>query len=386
MRDYYEVLGIQRNADADAVKKAYRKLALKYHPDRNDGSKDAEEKFKEATEAYEVLRDPEKRAAYDRFGHAGVKTGAGAAGGQGFAGFDFADALNIFMRDFGGGGFGFEDLFSGRQGARRRRRKGADVRVRLPLTLAEVASGLRRTIKLELDSACDACEGTGAAEGSSVEACSTCGGAGEVRRMQRSMLGQMVTVTTCPDCGGEGTQVRQPCGECGGTGVRRAEREVEVEVPAGVSSGDYLTMRGQGNAGGRGAERGDLIIVLDVEEDPRFIREGADLIHDLGVTFSQAALGAEIEVPTVEGSTRIQVPPGTQSGRMLRIRGRGLPRLRGGGRGDQIVRVHVWTPTELSKEQEEALRVLAEVENPPPNGAPSHEGGFWSRVKEVFSG
>lgn len=381
MRDYYEILGVQRNADADAIKKAYRKQALKYHPDRNSGSKDAEEKFREATEAYEVLRDPDKRAAYDRFGHAGVQ---GGRAGQGFSGFDFGDALNIFMRDFGS--FGFEDLFANRQGGRRRRRKGPDVRVRLPLTLAEVASGVKRTLKLDLTAACEACDGSGAAGGTALDTCTTCGGAGEVRRLQQSVLGQMVSVSTCPACGGEGTQVRERCEECAGGGAKRVEREVEVEVPAGVSSGDYITLRGQGNAGGRGAEPGDLLVVLDVKDDDRFIREGADLIHDLGVTFAQAALGAEIEVPTVDGKATIEIPEGTQSGRMLRMRGRGLPRLRGGGRGDQIVRVHVWTPTQLSDEQEKALRELARVESPPPNGAPSREGGFWSRVKEVFSG
>ncbi len=384
MRDYYEVLGVEKSADADAIKKAYRKLALQYHPDRNGGSKEAEEKFKEATEAYEVLRDPEKRAAYDRFGHAGVK-GASAGGGPGFQGFDFADALNIFMRDFGG--FGLDDLFGGgaRQG-RGGRRRGTNAQIRLPLTLEDVAEGAKKTLRVKILDACSACSGTGAEGGAAPQTCTTCGGAGEVRRVQRSILGQLVSVAPCPTCGGEGLQIEHPCSHCSGEGVERVDREIQVEVPAGVSSGDYITLRGQGNAGPRGAPRGDIIVVLEVEDDPRFTREGADLIHDLVVTFTQAALGAEVEVPMVGGTARVKVPAGTQPGRMLRMRGKGLPQLRGGGRGDLIVRVHVWVPTELTPEQESALRQYAEVEaSPPLAGDRDPERGFWSRIKEAFS-
>lgn len=383
MRDYYEILGVAKNADGDTIKKAYRKLALQYHPDRNDGDKESEELFKEATEAYEILRDADKRAAYDRFGHAGVRGGARGGPGGGFQGFDFSDALNVFMRDFGG--FNFEDLFAGQRGGRGRR-KGADVRVRMPLTLDEVAKGVKRTLKIDLASDCDTCGGTGAAEGSEPVTCTTCNGAGQVRRLQQSLLGQMVTVGTCPECGGSGTTIEKPCPDCRGTGVRRAPREVEVEVPPGVSSGDYLTVRGKGNSGGRGAEPGDLIVVLDVEEDPRFVRDGADLVHELRVTFSQAALGTEIDVPTVDGTATIEIPAGTQPGRLLRMRGRGLPHLRGGGRGDQIVRITVWVPTSLSEEQERVVRQLAEVEEPAPEAGRKGEGGFWSKVKEAFTG
>ena len=388
MRDYYEILGIARDADGDAIKKAYRKLALQYHPDRNNGDKDAEDRFKEATEAYEVLRDAQKRAAYDRYGHAGVRSGAGGAGAGGFTGFDFSDALNVFMRDFGG--FGFEDLFgagAGRRGGGRGARKAADVRVRLVVKLAEVATGTRKTIRIALDTACGTCAGSGAAPGTQPVTCATCGGAGQVRRVQNSVFGQMVSVTTCPTCRGEGKSIATPCPECAGGGVKRTEREIEVEVPAGVSTGDYITMRGQGNAGGDGAAAGDLIVVMDVEEDPSFVRDGSDLIHDLAVTFSQAALGADIEVPTVDGTATVTVPAGSQSGRTIRLRGRGLPHLRGGGRGDQVVRVTVWTPTHLSDEQERLLRELASVETPPPSGVEAHrEGGFWSKVKEAFTG
>ena len=386
MRDYYEILGVARDADADAVKKAYRRLAIQYHPDKNGGSKDAEEKFKEATEAYEVLRDPQKRAAYDRYGHAGVRGGAGGAGG--FTGFDFSDALNVFMRDFGGG-FGFEDLFGAAAGGRRGRgqRKGTDVRVRLAITLAEVAAGTKKTIRIALDGECDACSGSGAAPGTQPVNCTTCGGSGQVRRVQNSVFGQMVSVTTCPTCRGAGKTIATPCPKCAGSGVQRSDREIDVEVPAGVSSGDYITMRGQGNAAPGGGARGDLVVVMDVKEDDRFVRDGADLVHDLAITFSQAALGAEIEVPTVDGVAKVTIPAGTQSGRMLRLRGRGLPHLRGGGRGDQIVRILVWTPTKLDVEQERLLRELARVESPPPNADNVRkEGGFWSKVKEAFTG
>ncbi len=385
MRDYYEILGVGRDADGEVIKKAYRKLALQFHPDRNSDDPGAEEKFKEATEAYEILRDPEKRSAYDRFGHAGVK---GAAAGAGFGGFNFTDALEIFMRDFGGA-FGFEDLFGGasrRSGGRGVHRRGSDVRVRLPLTLAEVASGVRRKLKLQVLEPCTACGGTGGHEGERPARCATCGGAGEVRRVQRSFLGQMVSVSPCPACGGEGHVIDHPCEECQSRGVAPQEKTIEVEIPAGVSSGDYITLRGTGNAGPRGGPRGDVMVVVDVEEDARFARDGADLILDLPVTFTQAVLGAEVEVPTVTGSARVKIPAGTQSGRLLRMRGKGLPHLRGGGKGDMIVRVLVWTPTELTAEQEALLRQLAPIETAPPAPGEQHgEKGFWSKVKGAFS-
>jgi molecular chaperone DnaJ len=385
MRDYYDILGVQRNADADSIKKAYRKLALQYHPDRNSGSQDAEEKFKEATEAYEVLRDPDKRSSYDRFGHAGVRGGQGA-GGFGAGGFDFAEALSIFMRDFGG--FGVEDLFGGGQTRRRSSRpRGADLRVRLPVTLEEVVAGVKKTVKLRVQEPCGTCGGSGAAAGSAPVRCDVCHGAGEVRRVQRSILGQLVSVTPCPACGGEGQRIADPCRECSGRGVESAESKIEVEVPPGVSTGDYITLRGQGNAGPRGGERGDVQVVLEVEDDPRFARDGADLIQELPVTFSQAALGAEIEIPLVGATTNVRITGGTQSGHLLRLRGKGLPQLRGGGRGDMIVRIAVWTPTHLNAEQERIFRELADVETAAPSdGSPDHERGLWSKLKEAFGG
>jgi len=384
MRDYYEILGVARDADAEAIKKAYRKLALQYHPDRNGGDKEAEEKFKEATEAYEVLRDADKRAAYDRYGHAGVKGAAAGGFGGGRGGFGFEDALNIFMRDFGGFG-GIEDLFGG--GARRRGgvQRGKDLRVRLPITLVEVSTGVRKTLKLKVLDPCSACSGTGSAKAEQPVPCESCQGAGEVRRVQRSVFGQFVTATVCPTCQGEGRRIRNPCDVCHGDGRQRADRTIDVEIPAGVSSDNYLTVRGQGNAGPRGGPRGDVVVVIEVEEDPRFVRDGDDLVYDLPITFSQAALGVEVEVPMVAGSEKMKIPAGVQAGSVLTLRGKGLPRLGGGGRGDQHVRVHVWTPTQLTPEQEELFRRLAELEGPIPGGEGKSRQGFWDKVKGAFA-
>ncbi|MGH7449560.1 MAG: molecular chaperone DnaJ [Longimicrobiales bacterium] len=382
MRDYYEILDVPRGADAETIKRSYRRLALQHHPDRNKGAVESEVKFKELTEAYEVLKDPDRRAAYDRYGHAGVK---GGAAGAGYGGFSFHDALDIFMRDFGG--FGVDDMFGG---GRQRRgptvRKGPDMRITFPLTLDEVANGVKRTVRIDVNDACGKCGGSGAAEGTAPVTCSTCGGAGEVRRVQRSFLGQLVSVMPCPDCGGEGQRIEQPCAQCSGRGVERATRELEVNVPPGVSTGDYLTLRGQGNAGVRGGPRGDVLVVLEVEEDERFLRDGSDLIYELPITFSQAALGIELDVPTIGGSARLRVAPGTQSGRLLRMRGRGLPQLQSTNRGDLIIRVVVWTPTSLTPEQESVFRRLEEVESPAERVDDGRDRGFWSRVKEALTG
>lgn len=386
MRDYYEVLGVSRDADADEIKKAYRKLAFEYHPDRNGGSKEAEAKFREATEAYEVLRDPDKRSAYDRYGHAGVQ-GAGT-GGAGFGGFDFADALEIFMRDFGGFS-GFEDLFGqrgGRRGGRGGARRGQDMQVRTTLTLEEVATGARKSVRVAVLNPCKSCGGTGGEGGAAPVACPTCDGTGEVRRVQRSFLGQLVSVTPCPSCQGEGLHIEKECDSCSGVGLERMERTIEVEIPPGVSTGDYITLRGQGNAGARGGPRGDVVVVIEVEEDPRFVRDGANLVYELPISYTQAVLGAEVEIPTVGGAARVKIPAGTQSGRILRLRERGLPRLQQGGRGDLLVQVVVWIPPSPSSAERELLQELAKVETPPPRTLKEGEGrGFWSRVRGAFS-
>jgi molecular chaperone DnaJ len=385
MSDYYQLLGVSRDATSEEIKKAYRKLALQYHPDRNQGSKEAEGRFKEVTEAYEVLRDSEKRAMYDRYGKQGVR---GAGAGAGGPSFDFSDAIEVFMRDFGGFS-GLEDLF-GMGGARAQRtssRKGQTVRIRLPLTLAEVATGVTKKVRVSLLDLCDTCEGSGAAPGTSPSPCETCGGSGEERHVQRSVFGQFVSVQPCRTCRGEGRVISEPCTTCSGEGRLRSEREVDVEVPAGVTSENFLTLRGRGSVGPRGGPRGDLVVLLEVQEDPRFVREGSDLVHELPVTFSQAALGAELEVPTIEGSAHLKVPGGVQSGELLRLKGLGLPELNGSIRGDQLVRIVVWTPDRLTDDQEALFHRLAEVETRPPETVRrrAHKG-FWSRVKEAFTG
>jgi molecular chaperone DnaJ len=383
-RDFYDVLGVPRDADEQEIKRAYRKLAMECHPDRND-SPDAEERFRQVTEAYEILRDPEQRARYDRFGEAGLGRGGAGAGGFGGA-FDLGDAFELFMREFGGMGGAFGEMFGGgrRRGTPRGPRRGSDVRVRLPIELAEAARGVEKTLKLKILDPCEHCGGSGAAPGTSAETCSTCGGAGEVRHVQRSMLGQLVSVRPCPDCGGEGVRIPKPCGECRGAGRMRHERTIKVDVPAGVSSDDVLKLSGRGNAGPRGGGRGDVLVAVEVEAHPRFERRGDDLLLDLPVTFSQAALGAEVDVPTIDGPATLSIPAGIQSGQAIRMRGRGMPRLRASGRGDQIVLVRVWTPTDLSREQRQALEGLVETESQPP--APDRkEPGFWERVKQAFT-
>ncbi len=375
MADYYSVLGVSRDASDEEIKKAYRKLAMRYHPDRNGGSKEAEERFKEITEAYDVLRDPNKRAAYDRYGEPGLRGG----GGAGFHHVDLAEALGIFMRDFGGFG-GFEEMFGVR--SRSGPRTGADIKVTVPLTLAEVATGVERRITLKLLDPCDRCEGTGAEPGTRPRRCTVCGGSGEVRRAQRSFFGQFVSVAPCPNCAGQGTTVEVPCKRCRGEGRVRAERTVAVQIPAGVATGQYMTLRGQGSVGPHGGPRGDILVIFDVEEDPRFERDGADLYTEVLVTYPQLVLGADVEVPNVTGPILLRIPPGTQSGQVFELRGRGLPRVNAGGTGDLHVRVQLWTPQSLSAEQEALVRELARLEGAPP--AEARPKSFWSRMKEAL--
>ena len=377
MADFYELLGVRRDASAEDIKKAYRKLALQYHPDRNEGSKEAEERFKQVTRAYEVLRDPDQRALYDRYGEAGF-----ARGPAGAQAHDFSDALEVFMRDFGG----FGDLFGTRAGPRRRGpTRGQNLRVRLPLTLSDVVNGVRRTLKIQALDPCDRCGGSGAEPGTEPRSCPTCGGTGEERLVQRSVFGQMVSVHPCRTCRGEGLVIESLCRRCHGEGRVRAESEVEIEVPPGVSSENFITMRGRGNAGPRGGPRGDLIVTLDVADDPRFVRDGAQLLYELPVTVGQTVLGDEVEVPTVDGSARLRIPPGTQSGELLWVREQGLPELGGGRRGDQIVRVTVWIPEHLTTEQERLYRAIRSVEDEAPERIVDRKG-FWSRVKKAFGG
>ena len=384
MADYYDLLGVSKDAGTEDIKKAYRKLALKYHPDRNRGSKETEIRFKEVTEAYEVLRDSEKRSIYDQYGEQGLRRGMG--GSAGFSGFDFTDAIEVFMRDFGGFG-GLEDLFGGRQQrGDRAPRKGQTIKIKVRVTLPEVVSGVTKKVRVAALDSCDRCSGSGGADGSGPRPCSTCGGSGEERRMQRTAFGQFVSVVPCRTCQGEGRVIDRPCTKCHGDGRSRGEREIEVEIPPGVTSENFITLRGEGNAGPRDGPRGDVIVLLEVENDSRFQREGANIRVDLPVTFAQAALGAEVEVATVAGKVRLTVPAGIQSGEVLRLRGRGLPELHGRGTGDQFVRVFVWTPERLSAEQEEALQALRDVEDPAPDRPdPDSDRSIWSRVKEAFT-
>ena len=376
-QDFYEVLGVVKSATEADIKKAYRKLAMECHPDRNNGDKAAEERFKLVTEAYEVLRDPDKRAAYDRYGHEAPRGGAGF----GSMHFDLSEALMVFMRDFGiGSAGGFENLFGG-GGGRRDRRRGHDIKVGLKLTLAEVASGTTRTVRIKSLESCPECSGTGAKPGTQPVQCGTCGGSGEVRRHAQSLFGQFLTVSPCPTCAGEGTVVHDPCARCGGDGRVKGEKTIQIDVPAGVADHHYLTLRGQGVPGPRNGPRGDLIAVLDIKEDPRFERHGDDLVYDLGITFTQAALGSEVQVPTPFGQTTLRVEPGTQTGMAYRLRAKGLPRLGESGHGDLHVRIHVWTPTKLSAEQRKALEKLREIEDAPPE---KESGKFWDTIRRAL--
>lgn len=376
MADFYTLLGVPRDASAEDIKKAYRKLALQYHPDRNDGSKESEERFKEVTRAYEVLRDADQRAVYDRYGEAGLGRGGGGSGGPAY---DFDDALEVFMRDFGG----FGDIFGARNRRSQGPARGQSLRVRLPLTLKDVLLGAKRSLKVQLLDPCDRCSGSGAEPGTQVRSCATCAGTGEERLVQRSVFGQMVSVQPCRACRGQGQVIDSPCRRCHGEGRARAESEVEVEIPAGVTSDNFITMRGRGNAGPRGGPRGDLIVMLEVAEDPRFSRDGSQLLYELPITVGQAVLGDEVEVPTVDGTARIRIPAGTQGGELLRLREQGLPELGGGRRGDQMVRVTVWIPDRLTSEQEKLYRALRKVEDAAPDRIEDRKG-FWSRVKEAF--
>jgi len=374
MADFYSVLGVDRGASDDDIKQAYRKLAMKHHPDRNGGSKEAEEAFKSVTEAYDVLKDPQKRAAYDRYGEAGLKGGRGGAGG--FHHVDLSEALNIFMRDFG-----FGDLFGGAQRPQTGPSAGADVKVDVKLTLREVATGVDKLVKLKLLDPCEKCGGVGAEPGTKPTRCLTCGGQGEVRRAQRSFFGNFVSVAPCPTCGGEGTMIERPCKSCRGEGRQRGEHEIPLKIPAGVASGQYMHLRGVGNAGVRSGPRGDIIVLFQVEDDDRFERDGEDLYTEVHVTYPQVVFGADIEVPGVLGPLTLRVPPGTQSGQVFLLRGRGLPRVNASGTGDLQVRVQVWTPKTMSAEEEKLLKKLAEVQPAPPA---AREKGFWERMREVL--
>ncbi len=387
-RDFYEVLGLGRNASPDEIKKAYRQMAMKYHPDRNAGNKEAEEKFKEAAEAYEVLSDPEKKQRYDQYGHDGLR-------GTNYRDFtDINDIFNTFGDVFSGsfGGSIFDEVFGGGQRARHRSsaqhgQPGSDLRVRLSLTLEEIASGIEKKIKVKRQKKCDVCSGSGAKSSSGKSTCTQCGGSGELRQVSRSMFGQFVNITTCPNCEGEGRIVKDPCTACRGEGRVQGESTIKVTVPAGVMEGNYIPLEGQGNAGRRGGPAGDLIVVIEEEPHPQFKRNGDDIIYDLWIGYPMAAIGGDVEIPTLTGKAKLAIDPGTPAGRLLRMRERGIPHLNKYGRGDELVRVNVWVPTKLNSKEKELLRDLSTCEHVTPSEEErrNNDRSFFEKVKDVFS-
>lgn len=378
-RDYYEVLGVSKNASADEIKKAYRKQALKYHPDKNPGDKKAEESFKEAAEAYEVLRNDDKRARYDRFGHAGV---SGAGNGFGGGGMTMEDIFSSFGDIFGDafGGFG---AFSG--GSRRSRRvnKGSNLRVRVKLNLHEIANGTEKKIKVSRYDTCSECDGSGAADSKSLSACSTCRGTGHVTRVTNTILGQMQSTSVCPTCGGEGKIITKKCPRCYGEGIVQQEDVIKINIPAGVGKGMQMTVAGKGNAARRGGVNGDLLVVIDEDEHPELIREGNDLIYNLFISIPDALLGTNVEVPTVGNKVKIKIEPGTQPGKILRLRGKGLPEVNGYGKGDLLVNVNVWIPKNLSREEAKLIEKFRESDafTPKPD---KNDRGFFERMRGYF--
>jgi molecular chaperone DnaJ len=376
-RDYYEILGVAKGAPDDEIKKAYRKLAIKYHPDKNPDDKGAEEKFKEAAEAYEVLSNAEKRQRYDQFGHAGVNGGASGQGGQG--GMNMDDIFSQFG-DIFGGAFGFGGGGGSRGG--RRVNRGSNLRVKVKLNLSEVANGVEKKIKVNKFVACKTCGGSGA-KGGQYDNCRQCSGSGVITRVQQTILGAMQTQTACPACHGEGKIIRDKCSACHGDGVTRAEEVISINIPAGVAEGMQLSMQGKGNAAPRGGVNGDLLIVIEEEEHPLLKREGNHLIYSLSISIPDAVLGTQVEIPTVENKAKIKIDPGTQAGKVLRLKGKGLPDINGYGRGDLLVEISVYTPNNLSGDEKKMMEQLRASKNFEPN--PNRkEKGFFDRMKEYF--
>lgn len=382
-RDYYEILGVSKSASADEIKKAYRKVAMQYHPDRNPGDQAAEEKFKEAAEAYEVLSDTQKKQRYDQFGHAGV---GGASGGSGFGGMRMEDIFQNFGDVFG------DDMFSsffGGGGAQRGRSRGtgtrgSNLRVKVKLTYEDIIKGAHKSIKVKKHVRCDSCSGSGAKDKSSVQTCSTCGGSGQVRRVQSTFLGQMQTVTTCPACHGDGTTIANKCSSCKGEGRMYGEDTISLDIPAGVQEGMQLNVSGKGNVGERNGPPGDLLVVIEEEKHPELIREGLNVLYDLHLSFPDVALGKEVEVPTVGGKAKIKIPAGTHAGKILRLKGKGFPSVNSYEKGDQLINVNVWTPQALSSEEKNFLEKMSQSTNFQPSASKSDKS-FFDKIREVFS-
>jgi molecular chaperone DnaJ len=384
-RDFYEILGVSKSANADEIKKAYRKVAMQFHPDRNPGNKEAEEKFKEAAEAYEVLSDADKKSQYDRYGHAGVAgNGRGGFGQGGNMNMDdiFSQFGDIFGDDMFGGFFGGQQRRGG--GGRARGVRGSNLRVRIKLNYEEIAKGANKTIKVKKHVVCNSCSGSGAKDKSSVQTCGTCGGSGQVRRVQNTFLGQMQTVTTCPACAGEGTTIANKCTNCKGEGRVYGEENISIDIPAGVQEGMQLNVSGKGNTGERGGPPGDLIVLIEEEAHPQLHRDGLNVAYDLHISIPDAVFGTQAEVPTIDGRAKIKIPAGTQSGKIFRLKGKGFPAVQSYEKGDQLIYVNVWTPQNLSSEEKAMMEKMQHSSNfvPKPDKA---DKGFFERVKEMFS-
>lgn len=382
-RDYYEILGVSKGSSAEEIKKAYRKVAMQYHPDRNPGDKAAEEKFKEAAEAYEILSDTDKRAQYDRFGHAGVSgAGRGFGGGQNMDDI-FSQFGDIFGEDIFGSFFGGQQRGGGGQ-RRARGTRGSNLRVKLKLNFEEIAKGVTKNIKVKKYVGCNTCNGSGAKDKNSVQNCGTCGGSGQVRKVTSTFLGQMQTVTTCPTCNGEGTTITSKCGSCKGEGRVYGEETVTIDIPAGVQEGMQLNISGRGNAGERGGPAGDLVILIEEEPHKELVREGLNVAYELHISFTDAAFGASVEVPTIDGRAKIKIPAGTQSGKVFRLKGKGFPAVQSYEKGDQLVQVNVWTPQNLSNEEKNILEKLSDSPNFKPNPEKGQKS-FFDKMREMFS-
>ncbi len=384
-RDFYEILGVSKTASADEIKKAYRKKALEFHPDRNPNNKPAEEKFKEAAEAYEILGDATKKQRYDHYGHAGVGSAAGGGGfgGGGHQGFDMNDIFERFGDVFGGE-HPFESFFGGSSRTRGRRvSRGSNLRIKVKLTLEEIATGVEKKIKVSKYISCDKCSGSGAKHGSGFSTCSTCKGSGQVMRTQQTILGYMQTASTCPSCGGEGQTIADKCNYCNGDGIRRGEEVITINIPAGVAEGMQLSMSGKGNAGPRSGVPGDLIIAIEEAEHEQFKRDGNNIFFEQYLNFVDASMGTSIEVPTLEGKAKVKIDAGTQPGKILRLKGKGIPDVNGYGRGDLLISVNVWTPQHLSSEEKKILEKLRESENFKPH-PDKRDKSFFDRMKEMF--
>ena len=384
-RDFYEILGVSKSASQEEIKKAYRKVAMQFHPDRNPGDKSAEDKFKEAAEAYEILNDPDKKAQYDRFGHSAFGSGRGSGSYGGGGGMNMDDIFSQFGDIFGDEGFGSFFGGNGRRssGGQHRGTRGSNLRVKLKMNFEEIAKGANKTIKVKKHVKCNTCQGSGAKDKTSVQTCGTCNGSGQVRRVQNTFLGQMQTVTTCPTCSGDGTTITAKCTSCKGDGRVYGEETVTIDIPAGVQEGMQLSINGKGNAGERGGSAGDLIVLIEEEPHQQLQRDGLNVAFELHISFPDAVFGTQVEVPTIDGRAKIKIPPGTQSGKIFRLKGKGFPHVNSYEKGDQLIHVNIWTPQHVSSDEKHMLEKMQASENFEPKPE-KNEKSFFDKVREMF--